>query len=167
VSDQTLVPGDPLADLRDIHLPPEPPWWPPAPGWWLLALVAIAALAWAVAALLRRHRALAPRRAALRALDAIEERAAAGESPQEILAELSAVLRRFALTRFPTQVVAGQTGHRWLEFLDSHGGGGAFAAGPGACLADAPYRAETTVDPAPVIALARSWVRRCRGEAPC
>lgn len=23
--------------LRDIHLPPAPPWWPPAPGWWVLA----------------------------------------------------------------------------------------------------------------------------------
>ncbi|RDS82547.1 DUF4381 family protein [Dyella psychrodurans] len=22
--------------LRDIHLPPTPPWWPPAPGWWVL-----------------------------------------------------------------------------------------------------------------------------------
>ena len=29
--------------LRDIHLPPDPPWWPPAPGWWvLLALVCVA-----------------------------------------------------------------------------------------------------------------------------
>lgn len=25
--------------LRDIHLPPNPPWWPPAPGWWLLLVV--------------------------------------------------------------------------------------------------------------------------------
>jgi hypothetical protein len=23
--------------LRDIHMPPAPPWWPPAPGWWVLA----------------------------------------------------------------------------------------------------------------------------------
>ena len=26
--------------LRDIHLPPDPPWWPPAPGWWVLLAVA-------------------------------------------------------------------------------------------------------------------------------
>ncbi|WP_233843531.1 DUF4381 family protein [Dyella sp. 2HG41-7] len=25
--------------LRDIHLPPNPPWWPPAPGWWLLFVI--------------------------------------------------------------------------------------------------------------------------------
>ena len=31
--------------LRDIHLPPNPPWWPPSPGWWvLLALISVAAV---------------------------------------------------------------------------------------------------------------------------
>lgn len=30
-----LQPPDDLP-LRDIHLPPAPPWWPPAPGWWVL-----------------------------------------------------------------------------------------------------------------------------------
>lgn len=35
-------PGDNL-QLRDIHLPPNPPWWPPAPGWWVLAAVVCAA----------------------------------------------------------------------------------------------------------------------------
>ncbi len=44
VSPDTLV-------LRDIHLPPAPPWWPPAPGWWavaglLLLLLIAAALLW-------------------------------------------------------------------------------------------------------------------------
>lgn len=29
--------------LRDIHLPPDPPWWPPAPGWWVLFVVVCAA----------------------------------------------------------------------------------------------------------------------------
>jgi hypothetical protein len=32
--------------LRDIHVPPGPPWWPPAPGWWLLlGLVCLLAIA--------------------------------------------------------------------------------------------------------------------------
>lgn len=32
--------------LRDIHVPPAPPWWPPAPGWWvLLGLVCLIAIA--------------------------------------------------------------------------------------------------------------------------
>ncbi|GLQ92405.1 DUF4381 family protein [Dyella acidisoli] len=29
--------------LRDIHLPPNPPWWPPAPGWWVLVAIVCAA----------------------------------------------------------------------------------------------------------------------------
>ena len=38
------APGD-LA-LRDIHLPPAPPWWPPAPGWWvLLGMLCLALIA--------------------------------------------------------------------------------------------------------------------------
>ncbi|HYN78294.1 MAG TPA: DUF4381 family protein, partial [Lamprocystis sp. (in: g-proteobacteria)] len=29
--------ADPLAGLRDWHLPAPVAWWPPAPGWWLVA----------------------------------------------------------------------------------------------------------------------------------
>ncbi|MDP7406676.1 MAG: DUF4381 domain-containing protein, partial [SAR324 cluster bacterium] len=30
---------DPLAALRDVHLPPAVSWWPPAPGWWIIFFI--------------------------------------------------------------------------------------------------------------------------------
>lgn len=45
--------------LRDIHLPPNPPWWPPAPGWWVLFVVVCAGLVLAFLSYRRaKHRRL-------------------------------------------------------------------------------------------------------------
>ena len=57
------APGSGLV-LRDIHVPPAPPWWPPAPGWWILAAIVVLAAMLASVWAWRRHR----RRAALRRL---------------------------------------------------------------------------------------------------
>ena len=57
--------------------------------------------------------------------------------------------------------MASLHGNDWLRFLDATGGAG-FVAGPGAVLADAPYR-EGTVAPG-LADLAARWVRRHRVE---
>lgn len=145
--------------LRDIHLPPEPGWWPPAPGWWLIAAVllgaGVAAYAWR-----RRRRAYAAHRDVLARLAALER--ARPAAPEDVLAELSVLLRRLALTLYPRQRVAGLTGRAWLNFLGETGGGGAFAADAGHWLLDGPYRRDARPARAELEALfdaARGWVR--------
>jgi len=99
--------------LRDIHLPPAPPWWPPAPGWWLLAtlllLLAVAAgLLWRRADQRRRHRARI-----LAEVDALAIQHA--DDAQALAAGLHQLLRRVARTYDPAAVHA--RGEPWREAL--------------------------------------------------
>jgi hypothetical protein len=147
--------GQALA-LRDIQVPPAPGLWPPAPGWWvLLALVAITlglGLWW----ISRRLRLLRRRRRILEELARLGDRAAG----PELAAEVSALLKRVALTRFPRAQVAPLTGTSWLELLDRSGGEGCFSAGVGRVLAEGPYAPASAFDADALLALARDWIKK-------
>lgn len=128
---------DPLAELRDIRLPPDPAWWPPAPGWWVLALLALGVLAvamwWARRVFLHGRAA----RAARRELDAIEADYAADGDREQAARRISVLLRRYLLTRFDRAVVAGLNGETWTTFVHRWVGGDAHQV---ATLANSPYR---------------------------
>jgi hypothetical protein len=149
----------PALELRDIHLPPPPPFWPPAPGWWVLAALLLVLLAWAGRVLWKRQGLRRQRRLVLDTLAHLEEGLASEPTP-EALAEVSALLRRLALTRFPREQVAVLSGVAWLDFLDQSGGRGRFANGPGRVLASGPYRRSlpADLDAAGLSALVREWV---------
>ena len=144
--------------LRDIRPPAEPAFWPPAPGWWVLLALLAASLAAAGARAWRAYRARARRRRILAALDGISHQV---QGPA-LAAEVSALLKRVALARFPRGEVAPLTGPAWLAFLDRHGGAGRFTAGPGRVLAEGPYaRAlDLDLDPQALLDLAGDWVRK-------
>jgi hypothetical protein len=108
--------ADPLANLRDIHLPPPVGWWPPASGWWLLLALLIAAAAALALLLRRRHRQRAYRRAALRELKTLRQ---TQTDAMQFAAAVNALLKRTALTAFPQREVAALHGADWLAFLDS------------------------------------------------
>ena len=149
--------GAPLLELRDIHAPAAPSFWPPAPGWWLVAVLAVLlliALAWALSRLYRRWRR---RRIALQAL--LQVRRSVGDDRRALAAELSILLRRVALTRYPRSEVAGLSGVHWLQFLDETGGGGRFVSGPGRALAEAPYAPAFELDTEELCALVRAWLK--------
>ncbi|MCB1720092.1 MAG: DUF4381 domain-containing protein, partial [Candidatus Competibacteraceae bacterium] len=108
---------NPLADLRDIHLPEPVSWWPPAPGWWLLvalSLVVVAGLLW----LWRYRRRQTPRRVALAELTRLRADFQRDGDGAAVATGISALLRRLALTHFPRGQVAGLVGDAWLQFLD-------------------------------------------------
>jgi hypothetical protein len=148
-------------ELRDIHLPPAPGWWPPAPGWWLLAIAAIALLAWLIVHLYKRHQRRRYRRAVMRELErCIGD--ARGE-PEALAAALSRFLRR--LSRHGAPATGTLVGESWLQHLDRCAASDEFSRGIGRVLIEAPYRAATAYDAAALVALVRRCTRRVLQES--
>ncbi|MEP9355352.1 DUF4381 domain-containing protein [Xanthobacter sp. KR7-65] len=132
------VPGspgteDPLAALRDIHLPPEVPVWPPAPGWYALAglvvlvLIVLAIREW------RWRQTLAYK--ALKAFDAALGPPGAADA-QQVAVAASDVLRRLVRAQGGDRQAA-LTGAAWSGLLAS--GRRGLAPAEAAFLAEAPY----------------------------
>lgn len=149
-----------LAQLRGYRLPEPVGWWPPAPGWWLLGIIVLATVAGMAIWLWRRHRRLAPTRAAARELARLRAAHMRQDDAAMLLRGLSTLLRRFALSRWPQEQVAGLEGENWLAFLDRQGGNGRFRNGPGRCLIDAPYRAQADVPADALLDLVGDWLRQ-------
>lgn len=153
----SMTPGadaDPLAELRDLHLPPDPGWWPLAPGWWLVGLLttlAVVGLVW----LIRHWRRPTPRRVALQELKALQAQQQTGEFPDR----LAAWWRRCAIAR-DGQQVAALTGERWHRQLQQ--------AGPGVditpvyrVLFEQRYQARRAIDcdRETLLAISKRWAR--------
>ncbi|MDX8412461.1 MAG: DUF4381 domain-containing protein [Mariprofundales bacterium] len=154
--------SNPLAQLRDIHLPDSVSWWPPAPGWWLL-LCGVALLIAAAWWLMRRHQRGRWQRDALvqlqQELEQLRLDYQHSNDGTATCATLSALMRRVAIARFPASSVAGTHGEAWLKFLDAQ------ALIPqqfsqsewGEMLLNAPFSA-AKVDPLPLIDHCQQWM---------
>jgi hypothetical protein len=163
------MPQDPLAQLRDIHLPQLVTWWPPAPGWWLLGILLLVALVWAARWIWRRHQRGAYRRAGITELEQLLANWRTSRDTGAFLQQLNALLKRVALYSFPDSDVAAMNGAGWTEFLDRQWRADrgnhpdlVFSGGP---LESGPYMA--TLDAVDVQALHRSslrWLREHRGQ---
>ncbi len=153
-----------LAGLRDIHLPAAVSWWPPAPLWWWLsaAVPAAAALAMVVAAVLRRRRqrneSLSACRLALRELGVLRRRFFTGGDARDLLAGLSTLLRRTAISLSSRGEAAALTGEAWLGWLDARAGRELFSRGAARAIADAPYRPSSDADARAVLSACETWL---------
>lgn len=163
---------DPLAELRDIHLPSAISWWPPAIGWWIVLLILIllitVAFWWG-----KRREALQNRPviyssievvdAALDELSELEKAIKTGENEKAMAADLSRLLRRSAmrLSVNPSDV-AGLAGEAWLLWLDKQWGKDEFCQGAGRQLIHAQYQPESDINIEAVCRLCHDWLEAQR-----
>jgi cbb3-type cytochrome oxidase subunit 3 len=143
--------------LRDIHLPEAIGWWPPAIGWWILAILIpllIALVYWLYKRITRKTAIKAAKKLLLQ-IKYDQQR-----DNNQKLKDLSALIRRTAISTNVRNECAGLTGQQWLEFLDRSVLGSPFTEGTGRLLADAPYRNNqpTEQDITQLASLCEDWL---------
>ncbi len=165
-----MNPTDPLAELRDIHLPTEFGTWPPALGWWVLSLLAIISLLSAIYFFIRWYKKTAYRRVALKELRQLEKRfqhsSASEFSATDFQQALVELLKRTTLTAFPRTEVAGLTGENWLLCLDETANIQAFSSDLGRRLVMDRFSAEPpqldVKSAESLIRISREWIKKHR-----
>ena len=146
---------DPLAELRDIHLPDSVSAWPLAPGWWLLIFVVCAGLTALLIAYVRRRRARLYRRQALQQLQQIRRHA---DNQMVALLEL---LKQTVNSAYPNQHYSSLTIYAFFAFLQQSCPRAPFAHLP-ANLESLLYAKGKELDPLVVEQLhldAKTWIR--------
>ena len=149
---------DPLAELKDIHLPEITGWWPPAIGWWLLLVLSLVLLLLVLLAIRKRRERMAPYRAAMKEFDRITVDYRTHNDSIKLSQQLSILLRRIAISIMPRSEVAGLTGEMWLEYLDKLSGKTILCSDTGRQLLQAPYRKGVAVDGDALLATCRQWI---------
>ncbi len=147
--------------LRDIHMPEAIGWWPPALGWWLLLLLvplSCLLIAWIYKRVTRKTAV----KSAKKLLTAIQHNNTLEDLHK--LQQISALLRRVAITVSPRSNCAGLTGNAWLAYLDQSVNGAPFSQGAGRFLSDAHFRrsAPDDLNIAALCKLCQNWLKAQR-----
>ena len=107
-----MNPSDPLAQLRDIHLPEAVSWWPLAPGWWVLAALLVAGFAYTGHYLWQCHQAFSYRRQALQQIKQLPN-----NSQHQRITALFALLKRVAVSAYPELNLSSLSQAEFIDFL--------------------------------------------------
>lgn len=154
------APFEPLAALRDIHLPEPVGFWPLAPGWWmLLGLLVVLAL---IAGLLEWRRRQTLGYQAVQALKAIGRDRTRYADARAVAAEAALLMRRVLVSQDSRSEAAALVGEGWRRFLSQ--GRAGLPAEVGAFIAEAPYLPQglpdaERVDRAQVVSSVTRWIR--------
>ena len=160
---------DPLAQLKDIHLPEPISWWPLAPGWYVLLAFIICVTLGIVLYITKRQRHALPKKHALKLLNTYKNQYQQNSNAPLISSQIAELLKRVALVYYPRAQVASMTGDDWLAFLN-HTAKGVDFKSVQELLLDLPFKkaelhAKDSLDLTPLIHNAELWIKQ-RG-VPC
>lgn len=148
--------------LRDIHLPAAVSAWPPAMGWWILALVLMLGSI-AVLMFFKYQKNKKPKPAykkiALKAFSTLQKKHQGQPASIELLRDVSALLRRIALSYLPRESVAGLTGEQWIKQLNTLNQNVTFNEETAELLVNAAYRAEANYAADELLKHCEQWVK--------
>ena len=152
---------DPLAQLRDIHLPDAVSLWPLAPGWWLLLTLCSLVIGFLVWLALKRKRDKRYRTLAVAELEASYQNFQRSNDTSAYIMSSQEILRRTALYRYADRraSIAPLHGNKWIRFLDSCIDQQLFASTFGQALDEAHYQRATAVEAAELHRSALYWLR--------
>ncbi|MBT8449789.1 MAG: DUF4381 domain-containing protein [Gammaproteobacteria bacterium] len=140
-----MTAGNPLANLRDIHLPEQISWWPIAPGWWLLIILSLITIIWLGYKLRQRHQFRNTYRYCQAELATIDQIYQNTNDARAVLSEYSQLLRRLLILRLGRQHVASQTGKELLATLEEYALTEKLTEEHKALLIDGPYRKDLDI----------------------
>jgi len=148
---------NPLAELKDVHLPAPVSIFPLATGWYIviaIIFILIAVLTWWQ---LRRHKKKQQQQEIFSLLKQIEANAVT-TSDEKTIEECSILLKRVAVAKFPEQKPQLLFGKNWLQFLDKTGKTTEFTTGSGHYLGEI-YQKQQLEDKEAFFALIEKWLR--------
>ncbi len=149
-----------LADLKDIHLPAPVSAFPLAPGWYIVLAIMLLVLVLLILWQLRRASKQYKLKQVLILLAQIEAKTQASEpeAREEVLPEISILLKRVAREKFSELHPQNLFAEKWLQFLDHSGKTTEFTSGAGRVLLDV-YKRQSLENPQELFALVKNWLR--------
>lgn len=156
---------DPLAQLRDIHLPDPVSPWPPAPGWWILACLILIGLVVLICYAVAYYKKNRYRRLARKQLIQLYQDYQKEQDIIKYSLNINKLLKQVSVIYYKKTDVSRLSDSAWLTFLDSSGNTDEFSQGAGQVLATLPYAGPEagSIDQADAHALYRccaQWIRK-------
>lgn len=145
-----------LDNLKDIHQPAKVSIFPLAPSWYLLLALLVILASIIIWLKLHKKKKAQQIKQIYSILGTLEQNCT---SNKELLADISILLKRVAMWRFPDRQVQLKFGNEWLVFLDQTGKTTEFSSGIGKCLANSYQFNANNNDYQALFNLIKKWLR--------